>query len=236
MNESRPPDALDLRLDAGLRRRFAVPDSLAGLPGRALPRPERRLVPWLALAVVAAGLLALLLLRGEQTGEQAAGQRVAEVPPRPVLEAETPFCRLIGPLSDGEPEPGALHQPDLARLYRDMDACQRETSAAACGEGDNLAERLSAAYGQTLELRPEAAGRLHGPFGSDEWPTGTIVTGPNEGLTSVLVADRDATVACCVRMNLPESSGLHLFTWKVGEVVLTEITPHAEPQLLAYFE
>jgi hypothetical protein len=118
-----------------------------------------------------------------------------------------------------------------------MDACQRETSSAApCDDGDDLGARLAGIYGQPLELRPESAGLLHGPFGSDEWPTGTIVTGPAAGLTSVLVADRDATLACCVQMNLPDDSGLHLFTWQVGEVVLTEISPFAEPQLLHYFQ
>jgi hypothetical protein len=138
---------------------------------------------------------------------------------------------------DGEPAPGARLEPDLVRLYRDMDACQREKSSAApCSDGDELAARLSGIYGQPLDVRPEAAGLLHGPFGSDEWPTGTIVTGPASGLTSVLVAERDATLACCLEMNLPDDSGLHLFTWQVGEVVLTEISPLAEPQLLGYFQ
>src|SRR6185503_15119432 len=140
-------------------------------------------------------------------------------------------------LLDGEPQPGFLHSPDLERLYHDMDACQRDSSQAACGKSDFLAERLSETYGQPLALRPEAAGRLHGPFGSDEWPTATIVTGTSDGRTTVLVADRDETLACCVAiMQLPEDSGLNLITWQVGEVVLTEITPFAEPRLLTYFQ
>ena len=117
-----------------------------------------------------------------------------------------------------------------------MDACQRESSAASCGDGDFLAERMSETYGAPLEIRPEAEGLLQGPFGSDEWPTGTIVTGTNGSLTSVLVADRDETLTCCVRWDLPEDSGLNLFTWRVGEVVLTEISPFEEPHLLTYFE
>jgi len=37
-------------------------------------------------------------------------------------------------------------------------------------------------------------------------------------------------------MSLPEDSGLQMFHWKVGELVLTEITPLQEPQLLQYFQ
>ena len=116
-----------------------------------------------------------------------------------------------------------------------MDACQR-SSAVSCGAEDRLAERLEESYGQDMELRPEAIGLLHGPFGSPEWPTGTILTGFPENKTSVLVAERDSTLTCCMRMQLPESSGLRLFTWRVGGLVLTEITPLAEPRLIACFE
>jgi len=231
------PDALDQRIDAALRRRFAAPASLESLTARALPERRARLLPRLA---VAASLAASLFLwfwvsrvvndRGERAVELATGT----TPLRPDLS----FCRLVGPLLEGQPEPGHMHNPDLARLYRDMESCQgSDTSTAACGLDDQLAARLSATYGQPFALRPEAAGRLHGPFGSDEWPTATIVTGTSDDRTTVLIADRDATLACCVRLQqLPEESGLQVFISQVGDVVLTEITPLAEPRMLAYFE
>jgi hypothetical protein len=226
------PDALDQRIDAALRRRFAPPPGLETLAARALPRRARRL-PWLALAASAAATLAVWLLVHRAADERREpAQELAAVATLPELT----FCRLVGPLREGQPEPGRVHSPDLARIYHAMDACQRDASDAACGTGDRLAERLSATYGQPLVLRPESAGRLHGPFGSDEWPTATIVTGTSDDRTAVLVADRDATMACCVRMQLPEDSGLRFFTSQVGDIVLTEITPLSEPRLLAYFE
>lgn len=236
MNDSRSsPDALDDRIDEALRRRFAPPADLDTLGGRTLPRRGTPLVPWLVLAVSAAASVAVLLWASQQEEEPAV--RVAREVERTLLGAEPIFCRLVGPLLDGQPEPGFVHSPDLERLYHDMDACQLDSSSGAtCGASDNLAERMSATYGQAIALRPEAAGRLHGPFGSDEWPTGTIVTGTSDDRTAVLVADRDATLACCVRMHLPEDSGLRFFVLRVGEVVLTEITPLAEPRLLPYFE
>lgn len=237
MNEPRPPDALDRRIDEALRRRFAAPASLDTLAQRARPRRGVRPGPWLALAAAAAVLLGLLWAsrgRAVATPRPARGRLVVaeRTPPADVPS----FCRIVGPVMDGQPSLGPGHSPDLERLYRDMDACQASSDSSACGSGDDLAQRLSATYGQPLELRPEAAGLLHGPFGSEEWPTGTIVTGQTDGGTSVLVADRGATLECCVRMRLAEDSGLHLFTWQVGEVVLTEITPSAEPRLLGYFE
>ena len=97
-------------------------------------------------------------------------------------------------------------------------------------------ERLRASYGPDVALRPEAAGLLHGPFASLEWPTGTILTGSSEDVTSVLVAERDSTQDCCVRMRLAADSGLKIFSWSVGGLALTEITQHDEPRLLPFFE
>lgn len=237
MNDSRSlPDALDLRIDAALQRHFVPPASLETLAARSFPPRRARLLPWLAVCASVAATVALLLWVNRSTRERRADRAVELAAAGAPLRGELPFCRLVGPLLDGNPEPGFVHSPDLERLYRDMDSCQRDTSAAACGTNDFLAERMSATYGQPLALRPEAAGRLHGPFGSDEWPTATIVTGTSDERTAVLVADRDATLACCVRMQLPDDSGLNLFTWQVGEVVLTEITPFREPRLLAYFQ
>lgn len=230
-------DPLDQRIDAALRRHFVPPVSLETLAARSFAPRRARLLPWLAvLASVAATVALLLWASRTEGGERRANHQVDLASAGAALLPELPFCRLVGPLLDGQPEPGFVLSPDLERLYRDMDDCQRDTSAAACGTNDFLAERMSATYGQTLALRPEAAGRLHGPFGSDEWPTATIVTGTSDERTAVLVADRDATLACCVRMQLPDDSGLQLFTLQVGEVVLTEITPFAEPRLLAYFQ
>jgi len=229
------PDALDQRIDAALRRRFATPAGLETLASRALPVRRARLLPRLAIAASIAASLAMWLWASR--GPDVPLQRAMEVAvDRTPLRAELSFCRVVGPLLDGQPEPGLMHRPDLARLYHDMESCQGASSTAACGLDDQLAERMSVTYGQPLALRPEAAGRLHGPFGSDEWPTATIVTGTSEDRTAVLVADRDATLACCVQMRLPENSGLSLFFRQVGEVVLTEITPLSEPRLLPYFE
>lgn len=229
-------DAFDQRIEAALRRRFVPPASLATLPARALPVRRGRLLPWLALALSVAATVALLLWVSRSATEPRADLAADLAATGDALLAELPFCRLVGPLMDGQPQTGFVHSPDLEQLYHDMDACQRDASSAACGTNDFLAERMSATYGQPLALRPEAAGRLHGPFGSDDWPTATIVTGTSDERTAVLVADRDATLACCVRMQLPDDSGLHLFTWQVGEVLLTEITPFSEPRLLAYFQ
>jgi len=238
MNDTHPPtDALDERIDAALRRHFAPPASLETIAARAQPVRTRTVAPWILLtASLAAGVLLYLCTR-ERGGVPARADRPAELVARRgmPLVAEPTFCRLVGPVREGEPEPGLVHSPDLERLYRDMDSCQRDSSAA-CGKDDNLAERMSATYGQPLALRPEAVGRLHGPFGSDEWPTATIMTGTSDEHLTVLVADRDATLACCVQPHLAEDSGLRAFYLQVGEVVLTEITPLPEPRLLPYFQ
>lgn len=242
MNERPPPqDLLDRRIDASLRRAFAPPASLDGLAERVRPHARTRLGPWLVLAGAAAVAAALFLARGE--GSAPPSERLAPRPRiatsaggPPAAESQPVFCRLVGPLVEGVPAAGLVHTPDLVRLYHDMDACQRGAEVAVCSASDGLAERLSETYDQPMGLRPEAAGVLHGPFGTDDWPTATIVTGTSGDRTSVLVADRGSTLACCVNMDMPEGSGLRLFTWQVGEVVLTEITPFEEPRLLPYFQ
>jgi hypothetical protein len=241
MNDPRLPDALDRRIDDALRRRFAPPATLDSLVGRARPRADRRRVPWTLVLAATATAASLAMVAWALTRTRSAAPTSLEVVHRrgaraEPLVAEAIFCRIIGPVIEGLPEDGTLHSPDLVRLYRDMEACQREVPGDACADQD-LASFLRSTYGQAFELRPEAAGVLQGPFGSDEWPTGTIVTGPSNWPTSsVLVADRGTTLDCCVRMKLPESSGLNVFTLQVGEVVLTEISPATEPWLLSYFE
>ena len=64
----------------------------------------------------------------------------------------------------------------------------------------------------------------------------TIFTGSSEDVTSVLVADRDTTLDCCVRMRLAADSGLNVFSWSLGDLALTEITQHVEPRLLPFFD
>jgi hypothetical protein len=54
--------------------------------------------------------------------------------------------------------------------------------------------------------------------------------------TVALVVERGAMLDCCVHPTLAEGSGLNYFTWPVGDSVLTEITPHAEPRLIDYLE
>jgi hypothetical protein len=160
-------------------------------------------------------------------------------PDRPALDGsafEAPAsCQLVGPLEEVR-DPARPQAPDLVALYRTMDACQRSSAAVACEANDELLARLRASYGPGVALRSEAAGLLHGPFASAEWPTGTILTGTSEDLTTVLVAERDATLDCCVKMRLAESSGLNVFTWSVGDLALTEISPHDEPRFLQLFE
>ncbi|HEX6883407.1 MAG TPA: hypothetical protein VF530_08495 [Planctomycetota bacterium] len=227
-------DALDRAIEQSLRRRFPVPPSVDTLAARLRPRGGPR-VPWLALAAAAAAALVLGAAGWLRSQRAPAGAPLEVVERAPSAESVS-FCRLVGPLLEGLPGLGAQQSPDLARLYHDMDACQESAESTACGADDDLAQRLSATYGQPLALRPEAAGRLHGPFGSEEWPTATIVTARSDGETAVLVADRGTTLECCVRMRLAEDSGLQLFTLEVGELFLAEISPHPEPRLLAYFE
>jgi hypothetical protein len=233
------PDDLDRRIDLALRRRFELPAGIDTFAARVRPRAHR---PWLLLAAAAAAAAALVLAfayrdarapAAPPAGAPVVVERDAALGPATL--AEPLACRLVGPLVDGAPDPGRLVSPDLAALWRDMDACQRSAAAAACGD-DALNERLRATYGDEIALLPEADGLLHGPFGSREWPTGTILTSTSDELTSVVIAERETTLACCMEVELAESSGLRLFHWQVGDVVLTEITPHPEPRLLAYFE
>ena len=51
----------------------------------------------------------------------------------------------------------------------------------------------------------------------------------------MLVAERESTYTCCVAAELPADSDLKVFTWRVGGILLTEITPLSEPRLLDYF-
>jgi hypothetical protein len=228
------PDDLDRRIVAALRQRFTPPASLDGLAARLSARRRRGRLQFFLLAC-AAGLVAGFALWWLA---RPAGPRFERFrPDRPALDvaAAPTSCTLVGPLEEAR-DPARPQAPDLVALYRTMDACQRSSAAVACGENDELLARLRASYGPEVALRSEAAGLLHGPFASVEWPTGTILTGTSEDLTTVLVAERNATLDCCVRMRLAESSGLNVFTWSVGDLALTEISPHDEPRFLQLFE
>lgn len=231
------PDELDRRLEQALRRRFEPPASLAELPARVLAHTPRRwrAAPWLFLAAVAAAALAWLApWRGapvRRSVRPSFPQQIARAP-----ESRALVCRPSGPLESPDGRPERVHSPDLAQLYATMDACQRFADALPCRENEGLAERLQETYGAEIELRPDAVGFLQGPFASADWPTATILTGTSEEHTSVLVAERDATLDCCLCVDLPQDSGLRLFTWQVGDLVLTEITPFDEPRLFQFFE
>lgn len=225
------PDELDRRLDAALRRRFEPPASLDGLAARLSARRRRRRLEFLFLACAALVLAGL----GLWWLARPARPRFERFRPALDVAAVPASCSPVGPLEDSR-DPARPQAPDLVALYRAMDACQRSSAAVACDENDELLARLRASYGPDVALRSEAAGLLHGPFASAEWPTGTILTGTSEDLTTVLVAERDATLDCCVRMRLAESSGLNVFTWSVGDLALTEISPHDEPRFLQLFE
>jgi len=228
------PHALDARVDESLRARFAPPADLEERVARwrTHARPPRGgRVKWLVLAAAAAAL-ALVGLWPRARGEEPTPLVVAELAaPRSPTHDFPP----VGPLQELTPAVD-LHSADLTHLYTVMDAAQRGAASVACGEDDQLAERLHETYGQQVELEPGASGFLHGPFASAEWPTGTILTGSADDMTSVLIADHDDTLACCLRMSLDEDSGLNLFTWKVGEIVLTELTPRGQPLLISCFK
>lgn len=235
-------DELDRRLDQALRRRFEAPATLDDLCARALaPRPRgRALRPWMLLAAAAAVALFLFVpWRSAREDERAEPvprrERVATLAPVPASTV-SPACRRSGPFESPTARPGQVHSPDLVQLYVTMDACQRSAAQSPCSEADDLALQLAATYGGEIELRPDALGFLQGPFGSADLPTATILTGSSENHTSVLVAERGATLDCCLCMSLPPQSGLRMFTWQVGALVLTEITPLAEPRLLEFFE
>lgn len=235
MNDAR--DELDARLDAALRRRFAVPASVGGLAERLRPRaaPAWRFGPVLAFGAAALLVLGLglWLWMGAHRAARPVATRVAAreiVLPRE-LQEDFPVCRLLA-APEGAPRASSLAQsPDLARLYRDMDACQRGAPADACEDDEQLARHL-----QELELRPGAAELAHGPFVSAEWPTGQILTMTIEDQTVAVVVERGTTLDCCVHPRLAADSGLHYFTWTRGDLVLAEITPHDEPRMIEYLE
>jgi len=222
MNENR--DRLDDALDASLARNFQVPeDPAAGLqhlfaPGEPSPAlAGKRSGPgpllFTALALAAASVLGLVgwLRREAPVHEPLAVQGPGDVPADPVRE------------------------PDLTTLYYEISTALEDPFLCPSPEG--LADELSASYDCCEELRvdPHVTDLLEGPFDSAQWPGGTILTGRAGDSTAVLIADLDSTYRCCVRPQIPEESELEVFTVRLGDLVLTEVTPLSEPRLLDYF-
>lgn len=239
----------------GALRRIFTPPAVVPLPpaalaatGRGRARPARSAQrAWLARALVAsaAGLAVLWLVardprpeRREHIGELARGAPDGGPP------AETSALRpaaegaLAGAGTPPARSPGA--GSDLARLY--ADATRGRASMATCaapGDLDAVRSELAERCGEPVFLRPEAAGILQGPFGSEELPGGTLLTGFPEGPLgepSVLVAECDSGQRVCLDSGLPSSGPLHAFHARVGGIVLTEITPRDEPWLLELFD
>ena len=236
---SRNDDVTSERIDASLRRLFVPPADLAeristGLPAtpepaspavtRSIgPRPLRRSAA--LLAAVAAGLVLWFVL----------GRGGAPVPVEVAPAAEEAVICHVGPLFDADPPVGLPGEPDLDALYREARGFADQGNRG-CSSSDDLAGALASAYGTQVEMQPGTANLLQGPFSSAEWPTGTILTGFPEDRMAVLVADLESTHTCCVHPAIPEDSSLKTFTWRVGGLVLTEITPLSEPRLLEYFQ
>lgn len=224
-----------------------------GSPSRL--RGGRRLWPSALLAATVAAAL-LLALRGRlltpspestaTTGSGASGadEELASATAGPrdgaftgeLDSSEVDAGVPVGPLVDATEarDRGPTATPDLETLYSEAVAWASDRSQRVCGIGDRLAGALLSNYGEDVQLRPGAEGRLQGPFGSSEWPTGMILTGSTDAVPAVLVAERHDQLTCCLNLELPPDSDLQVFTWRVGEMFLTEITPSAEPLLLDY--
>jgi anti-sigma factor RsiW len=135
-----------------------------------------------------------------------------------------------------------VERPDLASLY--ARAVHMQTPVDSCAEPEDPSARqlqlaLASRHGEEVELCAEASDVLYGPYRLEEWPSGTVLTGFPDGpggAPSVVVAETDARFRCCVAIDLPAESELNLFTWRVGKLFLTEITPHREPRLLQCFD
>ena len=238
-------ERLQQAIDDSLRRTFAPPTSTRPLPlaTPAAARGRARLLRWAVLAAAAA-LMALVALRSaglEGPGGRGAGERehAAREARGTVAPAATEQAHVAGLQRVADEE--ALLFPDLERLY--SQAVQRPPTLEACISPEELRESgadrramLSARYGEGLRMKPEADTLLQGPFPSSEWPSGTIFTAHGAGAPAVLIAERSEHVECCVRADLPERSDLRVFTWTLGDLHLTEVTPLDEPHLIALFE
>lgn len=242
----------DDEVESGLRRLFEPPRELDRVLERTLQRQRagarrrglRRVGPVFVLLGAAAAVVALAALSGlfERTSFERTSATVARAPRLPSKLSEFPplaeCLPAVGPLEEVRLDPSSKLEPDLERIYREVAECDQASAPnqMACGAEDRLDRKLAATYGEDFRLKPSAAGMLHGPYASKEWPTCMVLAGFPEATTAVLVAERDATLSCCVSPQLAPESGLNSFTWRFGDLVVTEITPLEEPQLLDYFE
>lgn len=213
-------DSFDEALDSSLARSFPIPSDpaafLAERPANVLPAVEhtslfsRGLV--LALAAAAAVLL-LVFARFNRHPDQSYPSIVPEV-------GDT----LL-----------PVREPNLAALYYEVSTAIDDPFH--CRSLKGLADELATNYDccEELRLHPNVSDLLEGPFDSSLWPGGMILTGTADDTTAVLVAELGSTYSCCVRPQLPEEGELEVFTVQLGDLVLTEITPLAEPRLLDYF-
>ncbi len=210
-------------IDASLARSFLVPDDPAAKlthlfeegpsePGAVLPHGLRQGWWRPSLAAAAAVLFAYLVWHEERSKplSPAVSEDVAELP-MPVRE------------------------PDLATLYYEISTALDDPFLCPTPEG--LASKLADNYDCCNELRvhPNVTDLLEGPFDSAQWPSGTILSGKAGDSTAILIADLDSTYRCCVRPQMPEESELEVFTMRLGDLLLTEVTPLSEPRLLDYF-
>lgn len=232
--ELRTDLSLQRGIDTALRRGFRPPSSLgerlASLPTRSrpgVPRPLRRrlLVSAAAAVVVAAPLL--LVLRGTQ-------------------DSAHPVRELVNSDEDASGEPreaqlARVHEPDLRMLYRNVSehSLTGETCAPSSEpQRTDLRQALASRYGEGFGMRPEAETLLDGPFVSTEWPSGMVLAGlPDgpDGPPAVLIAEHESEARCCLRLAAPTDGTLSVFTWQIGDILLTEVTPRAEPGLLQLF-
>ncbi len=236
--------SLHRSVEEALLRSFPVPRSpLAHLSAQELASLEEPLprVPWrltlqraaAAVVLIAGGALVSTLWheRPATVHEQAAGGRPAFDPISAAdYAAEPAGCDLLEPL-----------RPDLESLYAsiiELPVPQGTCSDQEEAGSDGLARLLASRYGTEFRLTPGADRSLFGPHSSEEWPSGMVLSGYPDGpeaLPVVLIAEDDSYHSCCVHAAASPESGLQVYTWRVGDVLLTELSPHDEPRFLESF-
>ncbi|MEX1025231.1 MAG: hypothetical protein WD226_09155 [Planctomycetota bacterium] len=211
-DDSMKRDELDTRIDEALQRQFQPPEKLSFTPrASAGGAGFRRPVVWAAaLLVCTAGVL----------------WWPSDAPLAPGVDPEGLAAEVARP-----------ERPNLIEIYEQIatfpdpvDDCRSGGASAS------VVRSLESRCGSSLELEPETARLLVGPFSSAEWPSGTMMAGYPDGPDEapvVIVAECSDFQSCCIDLGAVGARGLQHFSTEHGGVVLTEITPHAEPRLLA---